>query len=154
MAEVKITSDASSFEENPFFIGQAQRLLEQLILKDGHPLWLDSYAEDLHLDSFNREFKCFYLNADDGYISADSDHERIFRALFEKAISTIDAMSYDQFISLLIEINELDQVYNTASPELLALEFLPSVDVINDRLYQKRNLSRVKGIFTSLLNIL
>lgn len=154
MAEVTISSDKASFEENLFFISQAQRLLVQIILNGNYPVWLDSYAEDLHLDSFNEEFKCFYLHIGEGYLGVDSTHERIFRALFETGISTVDAMDYEQLIGFLIEFNELDWSYNTASRERLVSAFWPSNCFTNDEAYQQRVLSRVKGIFASLLKIL
>src|SRR5690606_33792534 len=92
MATSRIKSDLYSFDENIFYISQAQRYFIKYCLEhlpEGED-WIYEYLTDLYFDSLNNEFKSFYLEEIDEHKIVSDDHRRsIISGLLENSISEL-----------------------------------------------------------------
>lgn len=153
MAEVYIDSDNASFEEKPFFISQAQRFFVNFLLsyQDELPSWIFDYAEDLSFDSWNNEFKSFFLKAEDGYFDCDSKNRKeVFLGFIRKAIACIKNIDYYSFQERIMDFNVFDKKDSSITKESLRIQFLPDTSVENN----SEALSRICGVLENVSRIL
>jgi hypothetical protein len=96
MSGVILKSDFDSFEENVFYVSQAQRSL-YLVGEydcDCNAEWLSEYFEDLYFDCFNREFKSFYIETVDGYeLFSDEGRNKLLIMVINKTIEKVSSLT-------------------------------------------------------------
>ena len=150
MATSRIKSDLYSFDENIFYISQAQRYFIKYCLEhlpEGED-WIYEYLTDLYFDSLNNEFKSFYLEEIDEHKIVSDDHRRsIISGLLENSISELSKKSQDDFEKELETITDLDK---------------PNLDVLDIRHFKKDKLkpdeahqkpTRVIFVLANVLNL-
>lgn len=149
MANTTIYVDDFSFEENIFFVSQSQRFLVNLVLNEvvNYPSWIESYVYDLYLDSWNNEFKSFYLGLDEDYLDSNRMERVMFiKSLLEDAILKLNKISYREFLILIVKRNKLDNSDSSIDSNAIENQFLPDIFPKDE----DDILSRIKGIFIKL----
>ena len=149
MSNVLIFSDNGSFEENLFFVSQAQRFLVRAILRHEIPQqpWIMSYAEELSLDSWNNELKSFYLRSEEGYFDKDkSSRAALMLSILENAAIELRNMNYDEFSKSLLELNNFDLIDGNIDVDGISKQFLPDLKVVDGKMALNR-------IYCIILNV-
>lgn len=154
MTEVLIVSDFSDFEENIFIVSQAQRFFLHVSL--AYPdlgEWTKEYLYHIYLDSWNNEFKSFYLESDDGYISNSlPERARLLRVLFQKSTDMLLSIEYADFLNILLEEICFDRDDNDITKEDIRNFFLPYFD--RPLSEQRAAKQRVANIFLNLIQLI
>ena len=111
MSEATIKSDFNSFEENIFYVSQSQRCL-YLIGRyeiDCNEAWFSEYLEDIYFDSFNREFKSFYIEDEDEYgVFTDVSRNELLITLVDKTIQKVYRLTEANLETYLSQAVEFD----------------------------------------------
>lgn len=153
MAEVKITAEHGMFEARPFHIAQAQRLLVRHILNSNlsDQKWMNDYAEDIYVDSFNSEFPSFYLCRDDGYFHEDTDSRKMMlKSAIVALICELETIEYKEIVERLMQFTRFDAARPSITPGKLAVTFLPHFKI--DEYAAKRNIIDVLENVVKLLS--
>ena len=128
----------------------AQRYLVQFILSQaGRPDWLSDLAEKLHIDSWNNEYKTFYIESSAGYFGVNAAGTDALLSTFQNVEIELNSLAWQDIAQKICSRNIFDE-RDGDGPEVLRDQFC--CDYEEGREGELKD--RLIAIFTNVIHLM